>query len=327
MIGTKFFPAILILSFLCSALNAQESDNNKAQIQKSINDKFSVTRTFDLQIDQYLPANFDSKLFGQDYQSGEVANYTKLRLTTNIPIIKKPKWTVTGTLRYKYNSLQFKKLENRINPDIPLHDYKDDFHYFSGTLSYTYFSKLFNKPFIVNGSLGYDASDKGSGRLKGIVGGTFVLKKTDRTRISLGAIVFIDPAAPIPAAPIFAVEHQFRNSAWTMDLILPQRLLFKRSLLKNGRISIGSELGGDNFYVSNTGFGSNSMYDFRQMELKTGITYEYAVKNLIFSFKGGMSNMFQDQLIEKGKLSKDYIFELNRKASGYFTFGVSYNPF
>lgn len=327
MIGTKFFSVILILSFLCSALNAQESDENKTQIQKNINDKFSVTRTFDLQIQQYLPANFDSQLFGQDYQSGKVANYTKLRLTTNLPIIKKPKWAVTGTLIYKYNSLHFEDIENKMNPQIPIHDYKEDFHYFSGTLNYTYFSKLFNKPFIINGSLTYDGSDKAGGRLKGLVGGTFVLKRTKHTKMSLGGIVFIDPAAPIPAAPIFAVEHQFRNSAWTMDLILPQRLLFKRKLLKNGRISIGSELGGDNFYVSNTSFGPNSMYDFRQMELKTGIIYEYSVKDVIFSFKGGMSNMFQDQLIEKGKLSKDYIFELNRKASGYFMFGVSYNPF
>jgi len=324
---TKNYSILLVLFLISSVVNAQEIEEERAEAKERINDKFPSTRAFDFQMHQYTPADFDSELYDKDYQNGKMANYTKLRFAANLPIIKKPKWALTGSLLYNYSSLKFEDVENKMNPSLPMFDYKEDFHYFSGTLNSTYFTKLFNKPFIINGSVTLDASDKDFGRIKGNVMGTFILKKTDRTRISLGAMVFIDPTAPIPAAPIFAVEHKFKNNNWTMDFILPQRLLFKRGLLENGRISIGSEVDGDSFYVSTDQFGANNMYDFRQLELKTGITYEYAVGDVIFTVKGGMANFFQNQLIEKGKLAKDYVFDLNRKGSGYFTLGVSYNPF
>lgn len=319
---------LLFTLFLCLQINAQEQNDEKQKIQAAVTDKFPSTRILDLQYQQYLPADFDSKLFGKDFQRGHINNHSKFKIAANIPVYSKPKWNITTSFNYKYEGIEINDVKDNTGIDLPAYNRKYDFHYLSAAVSFTYFSTLFKKPFIYNASVFADGTEKDAERIKGFVLGTIVLKATASTKMTVGLLVFIDPASPLPLTPTFSYEHKFQNSAWTLDFILPQRLLFKRDVFKNGRISIGSELTSDGFYIYNHNPGYASVYDYRQLEIRSGLTYEHRISDtFIATFKTGMANVFNSRITERGKSTTDYIFSSKQDATGYFNLGISFNPF
>jgi hypothetical protein len=265
------------LALLCHFVNAQDTTTFKKKAIALITDKFPITRTFDIQYQQYLPSDFDSKLYKQPFSKGDIKNHYRLKVAANIPLMDRKKWRITGSVNYRYEVFQFSDMKT--SPDFADADpgnSKHEFHYFSAAISATYFSSLFKKPVIYNASIIADGNEKELERVKGFVSATMFLKRTRQTRIGVGILAFIDPAMQFPFAPIVMVEHQFKNSAWTMDLFLPQRFLFKRPLFENGRFSIGTELASDNFYAATRSpLFKAKVYDYRQLELRSGITYEH----------------------------------------------------
>ena len=315
------------LAFFCLFLRAQENDDIKKKMQATLADKFPETRTIDIRYLHYLPADFDTELLDEGYQEGKLEKYTKLRVALNVPLLRRPKWNITSSFSYTNDNLDLRNVSVKSDPLQAPYNRKREFHTFVGAASFTYFSTLFGKPFIYNSSLIADASNREIERLKGFVGASLVIKRTERTMMTVGGVVFIDPASPLPFAPTFSVDHKFAGSAWVLDFILPQRLLLKRSLLANGRISLGSEIAGDALYVNNPLPGYSSVYTFTQVELRSGLTYEYNIKNLILSFKTGVSTPLSNRLTEKGESASDYVLKVNRQTAGYFSAGVSYNIF
>lgn len=313
--------------FFCLFLSAQENDDIKKNMQAELADKFPATRTIDIQFLQYLPSDFDTELLNEEYQKGEIKSYSKLRLGINVPLIRKPKWNITSSFIYNNDALDLRNVSSKTDPLQPISNSKHEFHTISGALSFTYFSTLFKKPFIYNSSLIVDGSDKDVERVKGFIAASIVLKRTPQTTMTVGGLVFFDPASPLPFAPTFSFDHKFRRSGWEMDFILPQRLLFKRNLLTNGRISLGTELAGNDLYTYNPLPGYSSVYTFTQLELRSGLTYEHSINNVILSFKTGMSTPLSNKLTEKGKSTSDYILKMNRQSAGYFSVGASYNIF
>lgn len=310
--------------FLCLFVKAQDNGEVKKNMQATIADKFPGTRTFDLQFLQYLSSGFDNKLFGKDFQEGEIKSHSRFRFGANIPVIRQPKWNLTSSFVYRYDAYDMQNVINKGDAQQPAFNQKHEYHYLSGGISFTYFSTLFKKPFIYNASILVDGSEKDAEWVKGFLGASWIFKRTPSTTMSVGALIFFDPSSPVPMAPTFSLEYKFRNSPWILDFILPQRLLMKRSLFTNGRLSLGTELTGDNFYVYTP---TPPVYNFRQMELRTGITYEHNINGVILTFKSGFSSFFESKLTEKGKTASNYILEVNRKSPGYFSIGASYNPF
>lgn len=316
-------------AFLCLFVNAQEQKEIKKGMQAAIADKFPFTRVLDVQYMQYLPSDFDSELFGEDFQEGTIQEHSRLRVSANLPVIMKPKWNITTSLIYMYDNYNFKDVHNtgRYN-NAPLPNGKHDFHYLSGSLSFTYFSKLFNKPFLYNASIFTDGTEQSAERLKGFIGTTLVIKRTAQTTITTGLLVFIDPASPVPVTPIFTLEHKFKDSKWVFDCILPQRILFKRDVFKNSRISLGSELAPSGFYVYLSQPGFADVYDYRQLEVRTGLTFETLLaKDLIAYGKAGWANTFNSRVTERGELTSNYILSTTQDGTGYLSFGMSFNPF
>ena len=313
-------------SFLCLCATAQEQDTIKKSMQAAIADKFPFARVFDVKYVQYLPQDFDSELLDDDFISGRIKNRSKVNIAANIPVIRKAKWNITASASYKYESLELEQVKNT-EAAQPVYDKKYDFHYISAALSFTGFTTLFKKPFIYNASFIADGTERDAQRIKGFVGGSIVLKANAKTKMSVGVIVLIDPTSPVPAAPVFTLEHKF-NSGWIADIILPQRAFIKHDVFTNGRISLGSELISDGFYMSSSQPGFAKVYDYRQLEVRSGVTYEHWFSNsLIGTFKAGLANVFNSRISERGESTNDYIFSTTQNGTGYFSLGFSFNPF
>ncbi|SDB36714.1 hypothetical protein SAMN03097699_0936 [Flavobacteriaceae bacterium MAR_2010_188] len=306
----------------------QPADSTRQQAVQGIKEKSPRARILNFEYGQSLNRNFSSELFDQAFQEGEIKGQRTFTASANIPVYRTRKWSLTASANYKFNEFEFDNLENTSTANVFEQNGIVDFHNFSTALSSTYFSSLFKKPVIYNASIIVDGNDQGFERIKGLVGLSFIMKRTELTTITLGAIVFIDPTAQIPFFPTFTYNHRFKNSKWEVDFIMPQRLLFRRPMGENGRLSLGSSFGSTGFYVNVDNAGFADVFEYSQLEIKSGITYEHRFSDyLIGTFQGGLQNFISNRLTEKGEPTQDFIYENNQDATGYFQVGISIDPF
>jgi hypothetical protein len=109
---------------------------------------------------------------------------------------------------------------------------------------------------------------------------------------------------------------------------MPQRLLFRRPVGENGRLSLGSSFGSTGFYVNVDNPGFADVFEYSQLEIKSGIIYEHRISDyLIGTFQGGLQNFISNRLTEKGEPTKDFIYKNEQDATGYFQVGISIDPF
>lgn len=308
-------------------INQQAQDSSKQKTILSIKEKFPRSRFLNFEYGQSLSRDFNSELFDQEFQEGEIKAQHTFKASANIPIYKTRKWGLTGSVNYEFNELEFNDIDTS-----PITVFEQNgivnFHNFSAAISSTYFSTLFKKPVIYNASLIADGNDKGIERIKGLVGLSFILKRTQRTTITLGAIVFVDPTSQLPFFPTFSYNHKFKNSKWEVDFILPQRLLFRRFVGENGRFSMGSSFGATGFYVNVDNPNFAETFEYSQLEIRSGIIYEHRFSDyLVGTFQGGIQNFISNRLTEKGEPTGDFIYKNNQDATGYFQVGVSVDPF
>jgi len=316
--------------FLAIAMvSAQEEDTEfKEKASQKLRAEFPSFRPLNFEFGNSFGRDFESQLFDEEFQEGRIEGQRTFKAALNFPFFRTKKWVMTGSLDYLYNEFQFNNLEN-VSPISPfLQNETVDYHNFRTALSSTYFSTLFNKPVIYNASLILDGSNKGFERFKGLIGASLVMKRTERTTITLGAIVFVDPTSQLPFFPTFTYNHKFKNSVWELDFILPQRLLVRRPIAQKGRLSIGSTFGGNGFYVNVNNPTLGDVFEYSQLEVNTGLIYEHRLsEGVVAAVQGGMTNFISSRLTEKGEPTNDFVYRNTQGATGYFNIGFSYNPF
>ncbi|MBZ4037003.1 DUF6268 family outer membrane beta-barrel protein [Flavobacterium sp. 17A] len=322
---------IISFAFVFSTLNivAQEKEPGVKTFAKAVVDKFPNTRTFDVQYEALGPSDYDSKLFGNKLERGRIEEHNRFKAAFNLPFYasKSKRFVLTTSVRYKYENFGYGDIFNYQTNQTYTKD-NQEIHYWAGALTATYMSTLFKKPVIYNATTTVDGDEENFQRLKGFVSGVLVLKRTPSTTITAGALILLDPSSIVPVTPLFSINHKFKNSKWDMDFILPQRVLFRRELLENGRISLGTELNTESFYLNLDGSNLKGVYELNQLELKSGITYEYSFTPKLIAFvKGGFNNVVSARLTEKGERTNRYVYDQKEDTQGYFRFGISYNLF
>ncbi|TDO77799.1 hypothetical protein EV143_10331 [Flavobacterium chryseum] len=322
---------IISVLFVCTSLQtmAQEKEPGMKTFGKAVTDKFPTTRTFDVQYEQLGSTNYDSELFGNDFERGRIESHNRLKVAFNMPFYKSEskRFVLTASLRYKYENYNFGDIYNYSSAQTYTRN-QENFHYMAAAVSATYMSTLFRKPVIYNGTATVDGNQENVQRVKGFVTANIVLKRTENTTITIGALAMLDPSSIIPITPIFTYNHKFENSKWDIDFILPQRLLFRRELLENVRISLGTELNSESFYLNLNTSNLKGIYELNQLELKSGITYEYSITPKVISFlKAGVNNVLSTRITAKGERTNRYVYDHKEDTQGYFRFGISYNPF
>jgi hypothetical protein len=84
----------------------------------------------------------------------------------------------------------------------------------------------------------------------------------------------------------------------------------------------------ESFYLNLNSSNLNGVYELNQLELKSGITYEYCFTPKIIAFvKGGVNNVVSARITKKGERTNRYIYDQKEDAQGYVRIGVSYNLF
>ncbi len=295
---------------------AQKKDSIPQKVVAFVTDKFPQTRDLNVEFTQLTPYKFSPELYDADLPENKIKNYQQVKAYANVYFIKNRKWMLSTSLNYRFTHLES---EN----EMPLFNNEQNFHYHSEALSLTRFSKLFNKIAIYSATASVDGSEQHFERIRGMLTASLVLKATADTKMTVGLAVIIDPSSQVPAMPIFTYEHRFSNG-WVADVILPKKVVMRKDIFKNGRLSLGTEMDGTNFYL----YPDGKRYEFRQLEINSGAMYEHKLgNNLIGTLKAGLRATPSSRIFAKEDSFNDYIFDMNAKPSFYFNVGISYNPF
>ncbi len=295
---------------------AQKKDSIPQKVVVFVTDKFPQTRDLNVEFTQLTPYKFSPELYDADLPENKIKNYQQVKANANVYFIKNRKWMLSTSLNYRFTHLES---EN----EMPLFNNEQNFHYHSEALSLTRFSKLFNKIAIYSATASVDGSEQHFERIRGMLTASLVLKATADTKMTVGLAMIIDPSSQVPAMPIFTYEHRF-NNGWVADIILPKKVVMRKDVFKNGRLSLGTEMDGTNFYL----YPDGKRYEFRQLEINSGAMYEHKLgNNLIGTLKAGLRATPSSRIFAKEDSFKDYIFDMNAKPSFYFNVGISYNPF
>lgn len=288
-----------------------------------IAEKFPITRVLNIEYNQITPYNFSSQLRGQELPESKVKNSYRAKISANINLVTAQKFVLSTNLNYRYISAI-----TEINDPAgsPYFGNKEDYHYHSESLSLTYFSKLFNKMMIYSASVSVDGSEQHFERLRGIATATIVLKANAKTKMTVGLLVAIDPSVQSPVIPTFTYEHKF-NHGLIADVILPKSIYLRKRMGENGRLSVGSELDGASVYLYNIDH-TDKKYEFRQVEINTGLMYEHYLGNsFVATVKGGAKSMVVSRAFEKSESFGSYIFKAQPQTTFYVSAGLSFDPF
>lgn len=305
----------LVISFSAFSYAQTKNDSIPQKVLAYAAEKFPIARNFNIEFTQLTPYKFNSKLHNIDLPENKVSNFSQVKLSSNINLLKTKKWSLSTTFNYRYTSLN---TEN----SIANYTLNNDFHYHSETLSVGYYSKLFNKIMVYSANISVDGSEEHFERIRGLATATMVLKANAKTKMAVGIVGIIDPSAQIPVIPTFSYEHKF-NDGWIVDVILPKKVLIKKNIMSNARISLGTEMDNTSFYI----YDSEKRYEFRQLEINSGFIYEQKLGHFIGTVKTGVRLTPNARIFEKTESFKNYFFEASSKPSFYFNVGLSYNVF
>lgn len=303
----------------------QDTTNIRLKALDYASRQFAMVRPFHVEFSRVAPYRYTSKGDGVSFGESKVSTYHQIKANANLYFLVKKKLIVGATLSYRYISAYN---DFTIPSSGLVQTVKDDFTYHSTSLNFTYISKIFNKPIVFNTSLIIDGSGKYFERLKGLAIGTIVLKADTRTKFMVGILLNVDPSTKLPLLPMITYERKLNNGIM-LDLILPKQLLIRKQILGRGRISLGTEVDRNGFYLNNvTGQLSSQKFEYRQIELDNGLIYEHLIGNyLILTARTGAKWIALSRLFEKEKTFSAAWLETTAKPTAYFNVGISFNPF
>lgn len=302
------------------------TDHIRSKAGKEITDKFPTTRFLDVEYEYVTPSDYKLKLHEKGFNKGSLQHQNRIKIALNVPIYKIKGWTFTGSVRYKYSHFELNDMRN-ISADFPdiYPDRSSSTHFYNTTLNTTYMSRLFNKPIIYNFGISGEGSGEGYERITGMAIAMMVLKKNQNTTITAGLILIADKMSIIPVIPTFTVDHKLSNT-WSLSMALPRYIYFRRPLFTNGRLSLGTNMDSENFYVYPK--ESSKTFLYRKLEIKSGFVYEHSFRNrFILTVKGGALNAVNGKLMQKNKSSNKEILKSTQNMNAYFNIGFSYNLF
>lgn len=326
--------ATLILTVLFFSVESfsQNTDTKPNTTKDSVNipkraityaaDKFAIVRPLNIEFTHTAPYHFTSEQGNISLPESKVTNFTQAKISANFNFIKRKKWLMGATFGYRNTNAEAEMIDPFTEESRKV---DEDFHYLFSSLNFTYFSTLFKKRTIYTSSIMVDGSDQHFERVRGLLTGVMVLKANQKTKMTIGLLVNIDPSALTPIIPIFTYEHKFSNG-FVADITLPKSIYLRKYVFNSGRVSIGTELDRTSFYLYNID-GTSQKYEYRQLDINSGLIYEHAIGDFIFTGKTGMKFTPSGKLFRKEDSFNDAVYETKPDPSFYFNLGISFNPF
>lgn len=289
-------------------------------------ERFPYTRTINLEYEYATPLDINVQTHDQKLvQKGTLSNQNKIKLNLNVPFYRHKKWVFSGSFRYRYNSFDLKNVEIFQPQFATFTNNPLDATTYNVGINSTYISRIFGKPLVYNISIVADLSQNGFERITGVGVVSVLIRKDQKIAFTAGLITLVDPMLHYPVLPAIGLEYKLADS-WLLSLAVPQYAYIRKTFSKNNRLSFGSNITSDAYYLR-YGYPQHS-YRYNKAEIRTGFVYEhYLFDKLIFTGRTGMLNALKGTLNRRSDSYNKYIFESHQDAGFYFNIGLSYNLF
>ena len=229
----------------------------------------------------------------------------------------------------QFNSYQFKAInnENEGKSVIFLRNNKG-YNYYEGTLTGTYRTRIGSKPLILIASAFGDGWNKGFEKAQGMFSAIMVFKQSRTSSFSAGlyGMTLYDK---IPVIPIITYSHQFTPN-WSVDLTLPSRAYIRNQFSNSHRLSLGTSLANEHFYLKTEMEGLPDVSFFNRTTIKPEIVYEYIIdKHFYLIARAGGAAMLTGGIYGTNRkgIDGDPYVKLKQPITPFFNIGFSYNIF
>jgi hypothetical protein len=270
---------------------------------------------------------FTSKLNGIDLAEGKSRN-ARISSYFTIPISSWNGNTFGASIYHTENFFDVREANNHLD-DARINTGNISKSTLGLSLNFSRTDAIFHTPVIYSAVVTGISDDLSTIRRFNFNGSiVFPLKRTADTYLSLGALVQIDPSAPVPVIPVINYFHKLNANGLQLIVDLPQGASVKQALSKKAWVYLGSSY---NTYVSFFKAGGQALPDrfsYNTIEFKSGPGFEYLLgKYVILGVSGGINSTVSGRAIAKGDSYSDAFIKTTNKAAGYGEFRISLLPF
>ncbi|MGN0233214.1 MAG: hypothetical protein ACI4B5_02190 [Bacteroidaceae bacterium] len=292
---------------------------------------FSRYRTLNLSWETKWSHDYTFTFDGKEVENGRKKNLNTIRFSTMVPIVRLRKLSLYANVQYA--CYKFESCGDTASAIFC----NDTYNHYVGGLNAFYYMRLFNRPLILSADISVDGWDKGWGKLQGRLAAVMAVKNTNRTNLCTG-IMGMTLFRKIPVMPIITYWHRFNNPALSVEVMMPSQF-YLRYQMRNQRISAGSSMGVDNFYLKTELKGVPFTCYYSDAVLKPEIHYEYIInRHFYLSVRSGVSVVMKGGLYtrnrknigirnEEGETEVEAVLRQKRSPIPFFNVGVSYSLF
>lgn len=319
---------ILLLGLDGATITAQNTTDTLTQhIRSYVTRNFSEARTFNLYWETSPSHNYKLKQNDGVIEEGKMKEEHTVKFAATVPLLLKKNFSLyaNGQANF-YISETFRNTDSQASLIFP--DNKENYEYYKGTISGNFRTRIFNKPLIFNVTVSGDGWAKGFEKIQGSLSALVVLKHSPTTNLSIG-LHGMSLYNQIPLTPIITYSHQF-NSNSSIDLILPSRAYFRYQFRNSHRLSIGTSLDSEQFYMKSDIEGLPKTCFYSKTNIKPEIVYEYIInKRFYLIARGGGSQTISGGIYKTNRkgINGNPFIEYTQPMTPFFNLGFSYNLF
>lgn len=289
--------------------------------------RYPALRQFQVVATAYDYGHFDAQLNDQDLTSGQIKTF---RTTSffNTPAARWRANTLSATLFYTYTALELKDNVNALpEPQVaPITSHSSTIDL---ALNYSRAGHIFHHPIIYSLIANFISDDLSSVRRFNFNASfSLPLIRKASTSLSVGALLLVDPSAPVPVLPIVNYYHRFTSSGIELIIDLPTGINLKKQVIPNAWVLIGSNQNSySTFYNSHDGLldGKSS---YNTVEARSGLAFEYLfAKKIILGIGAGVNNTFTARVFKSGENYSSASVISTNKSTPYAALSISLLPF
>lgn len=303
------------------------TDSVAKGVRKYVARNFSEARTINLYWNTSMSHDYTLKRNGQKIEDGESKDIHTINFSATVPILLLKNASIYAN--GQFNSYQFDAFNNTDNGESTLFTKNDGgYSFYEGSISGNYRFRIGNKPVMLMASLLGDGWDKSFEKVSGMLSAILILKQSNTSNLSVGlyGTTLYDK---IPVIPIVTYAHQFTPSL-SIDITLPSRAYLRYQFKNSHRLSIGTSMYSEQFYMATNIEGLPKTSYFRKTSIRPEIVYEYIINNHFYlSARGGASKLIKGGLYKTNRkgVDGDPYVEYTEPVTPFFNLGFSYNIF
>lgn len=326
---------VILMSGFTAVINAQTStdistrtstDTLVRDIRRSVSRNFSAARTFNLYWETSPNHDYTFKRNGQEIENGKMHHEHTVKFETTIPVLLLKKISIYANGRGNFYQSETDNAAGTASSGWFTD--KNNYSYFKGTLSGTYRTRVANKPLILTANLSGDGWHGSFEKIQGSFLALVVFKHTATTSFSTG-MYGITLFNQIPVFPIISYQHSF-NPNLSVNVILPIKVYLRYQFCNNHRLSVGTSLESEQFYLKPNIEGLPKVCYFEKTAIKSEISYEYIInKHFYLIARSGMSSVVKSGIYATNRkgINGNPFIEYTSPVIPFFSLGISFNLF